>query len=173
MIPAKIYIIPAVVVTVLFSRTFADIKIIVNKSSFPSVEAASTSEDSVNWLDNEVADDTACTECFAAVELATFLSKCINISSEKIKFTDTTDIISLPSDEDVFLLSSRESNPLIDIITPKTDDLKTEQSFCIKSFEDHGRVVTVIEGKQRVGTLYGVYSTTARYKLKKMNSYIR
>ena len=76
---SRVLVILICVITVVSqNNVYANTTIIVNKGSFATVQDAAESEDSVDWLDNENTDDTACTESFAAVELATFLPKCID-----------------------------------------------------------------------------------------------
>jgi hypothetical protein len=41
--------------------------IVVNSGPFPNAHAAAQAEDRVNWLDADLSDDNACTECFAAL----------------------------------------------------------------------------------------------------------
>jgi len=137
------------------STSFADITILVNKGPFASIEQGALAEDQTNFLDADLTDDRACTECFAATELAQFLPKAIDIKEENIKFDSS---MSLPQTGDVFVLGSRVSNPLIENLkqTEKAK-LENQQSYRICSYEDNGRTITIIEGGDREGTLYGVY----------------
>ena len=121
---------------------------------FRSVEAAANGENVVNWLDRDPADDSACTESFAAIELAKFLPKCVSLAPEQITISGA---LTLPSQGDVFLLGSVNSNPLIAERLSESPDFKTDQSYCIKSYIESNRTVTIIQGSGRVGTLYGVY----------------
>jgi len=133
----------------------AQLNIIVNKGPFATVQQASVGEDRVNFFDNDMADDRACTESYAAMELAKFLPKATGIKADEIKFVRPG---ALPKSGDVFLIGSRFSNSTIDQYDlPEGTKLNTEQSYSIRSFKDNGRVVTIIEGADRVGTLYGVY----------------
>jgi len=134
----------------------AQVNILVNKGSFASIEEAAISEEKVNWSDADLTDDRACTECFAAVELAHFLPLCTS-TSEKDILLNTPD--KLPGSGNVFLLGSRESNPLISRQKlPEAVEFKSDQSFRIYAFRENNRTITVIEGKDRAGTLYGVYA---------------
>ena len=56
------------------------VTIIVNKGSFAGAEEAAMGEEKVNWWDADLTDDRACTECFAATELAHFLPLCTQFS---------------------------------------------------------------------------------------------
>jgi len=143
------------------SETYANttITISVNKRQFLTVPEAATSEEQVDWWDEDTGDDTACTECFAAVELASFLPACITLSENDITFETSG---SMPPNGDVIIIGSRESNPLIaEKALPDTILLKTDESFRIQSFRENNRTVTIIEGKGRIGVLYGVYGYLA------------
>lgn len=133
----------------------AQVTIVVNKGAFPTVEEAAAGEKEVDWSDADLTDDRACTESFAATELARFLPACTSLSTPDIQYAAPG---RLPAKGDVFLLGSRRSNRLISSkILPESPDLKTSESFHIYVFRDHDRTITVIEGKDRSGTLYGVY----------------
>ena len=134
----------------------AQITIVVNKGKFDSVEEAAISEEKVIWSDADLSDDRACTESFAAFELASLLKSCESFSSKDFLFASAK---KLPEKGDVFILGSRSSNPLISSkILSESTDLKTDQSFRICALRNNDRTVTIIEGKDRVGTLYGVYA---------------
>ncbi len=53
----------------------ADITIVANPGQFESIEKAANAEKQVDFWDADLTDDRACTECFAALELKTFLLK--------------------------------------------------------------------------------------------------
>jgi len=133
----------------------AQVSIMVNKGPFDTVQQGATGEEKVNFLDADFTDDRACTECFAAMELAEFLPKATGINADDIKFVQPG---ALPETGDVFLLGSCFSNLIIDQYDlPEGTKLDTEQSFSIRTFKDAGRIVTIIEGTDRIGALYGVY----------------
>lgn len=138
----------------------AQVTILVNKGKFASLEEAANADDKVNWSDADKSDDRACTESFAATELAHFLPLCSTVKASEI--TVGTDG-KLPPKGDVIILGSRESNKLINIVETRhalslPEGLKSEQSFHIQTMKKDGRTITVIEGKDREGTLYGVYA---------------
>ncbi|MCK4967280.1 DUF4838 domain-containing protein, partial [bacterium] len=59
----------------------------------------------------------------------------------------------------MILLGSRHSNPLIaSYNVPGDAKLKTDQSYRIRVFRENNRTITIIEGSDRAGTLYGVYA---------------
>ncbi len=138
--------------------------ILVNKGYFASVEEAAKGEEKVDWWDADLSDDRACTECFAAMELSHFLVTCTQLSKNDIQFYSPD---RLPNEGDVFLLGSRQSNSLIASRNlPKDAMLKTDQSFCIQAVYENNRTITIIEGKDRVGTLYGVYAYLEQFGIR-------
>jgi len=128
------------------------VTIVVNTGPFASVGEAAGSEEKVNWWDGDLGDDRACTECFAAEQLAGFLVTCTGLKESDIAFSSTG---GKPAKGDVFIIGSSKSNPLIE---SETGGLETDESFSIRAFVEKDRVVTIIEGRDRVGTLYGVYA---------------
>lgn len=142
------------------NSAIAQVSILVNTGHFTDVEDAANGEEMVNWGDADLSDDRACTESFAALELSHFLTLCTVLSKNDIRFVS---VDNLPGKGDVFLLGSRQSSSLISSLDPSGDDsLKTEQSFHIRAFQDNNRTITIIEGKDRIGTLYGVYAYLER-----------
>jgi hypothetical protein len=137
------------------------ITIVVNHDKFSSVEKAAISEKEVNWWDSNLADDRACTESFAATELARYLQSCQSIPGvDNIRYADTD---RLPESGDVFVIGSRKSNQLIEklFLSHHIEGdymFKTDQSLRINAFADNKRIITVIEGGDRVGSLYGIYA---------------
>ena len=133
----------------------AQVTILVNPGPFAGIEEAAKSEEKVNWWDADLSDDRACTECFAAMELARFLPACTELSKDDIKLSSAK---KLPAGGDVFLVGSRQSNSLIAARKlPEGTELKTDESFRLQAVQEKDRTITTIEGKDRVGTLYGVY----------------
>ncbi len=133
----------------------AQVSMIVTKGKFATVQDAATGEDKVDFFDSDLSDDRACTESFAAMELARFLPEATNINQAEIRIVQQD---FLPKSGNVFLIGSRKSNPLIGKYDlPEGKLLENEQSYSIRSFSDNGRLLTIIEGADRIGTLYGVY----------------
>ena len=138
------------------------IYIIANPGPFGSIEQAAVSENKVNFWDDNFEDDDACTECFAAVELRRFLSACTGIPSTNIQLTSTKE---LPQTGCVFVIGNRRSNPLIGSLSAKDGNspaLTTPESFRIRVIPRESASVCIIEGKGRIGTLYGVYAYLER-----------
>jgi len=129
----------------------SNVTIIVNPGNFGTVEKAANAEQQVNFWDDDLSDDRACTECFAAIELKNFLIKVTDLKENDITFADTNNI---PAKGHVFILGCEGSNPLL-----SDDDLKFEsdESFRITAIKDNDRIITKIQGSDRVGTMYGVY----------------
>lgn len=151
----KSTVVVIVLLLIEFEICNAQVNIMVNKGPFATVQQASAGEDKVNFFDNDLTDDRACTESFAAMELAVFLPKATILKHDEIKFVQPG---ILPKSGFIFLIGSRFSNPEID----KYDlldgmNLETEQSYSIRSFKENERIVTIIEGADRIGVLYGVY----------------
>jgi len=131
------------------------VTILVNTGPFSQVQEAAQGEEQVNWWDENLTDDRACTECFAAVELAKFLPRCNGLSENDIKLQAAE---KLPEAGDVILIGSRNSNPII-AAQPASEGEKLEncEAFNIRTIQADGRTITIIEGGDREGTLYGVY----------------
>jgi len=128
-----------------------DVTIVVNPANLGTVEKAAYAEKRVNFWDNDFADDRACTECFAALELKNFLLKVTNLKEDEIVFADDKE---LPESGDVFVIGSSESNKQL----RKSDgQFENDQCYKIKTKKDNGRLITYIKGADRIGTLYGVY----------------
>ncbi|MCP4642636.1 MAG: DUF4838 domain-containing protein [bacterium] len=146
-----------VMIVGLASASFAaDVTILVNPGPFPLDEAA-TSEAKVDWWDGDTTADTACTECFAAEELQRFLPGCTGVATDAIIVSADTE---LPKSGYVFILGTRASNPLVASLDPEGKALAPEaaESFRWRVIKEDARTVCVIEGSDRAGTLYGVYS---------------
>lgn len=135
----------------------APIYIIANPGNLGGITAASTAELNVDFWDDDLSDDNACTECFAAVELQTFMAKCIRVAPETIELSPK---LELPAKGYIFILGSTTSNPLIASFYGK-DDVKsaftTLASYRIRVITQPERTICIIEGSGRIGTLYGVY----------------
>jgi len=160
----------SIILIVVISASFAGmskaqdtaIYIIANPGPFGSIEQAAVSEDKVNFWDDNFEDDDASTECFAAVELRRFLSSCTAISPANIQLTWTKE---LPKAGFVFVIGSRRSNPLIGSLSAEGDNspaLTTPESFRMRVIPHGSAGVCIIEGKGRIGTLYGVYAYLER-----------
>lgn len=134
---------------------FADVTIVANPGNFESIEKAAYAEKQVDFWDDDFADERACSESFAAVELKNFLIKVTDLKDTDIKFTSPD---KMPAKGDVFLLGSEASNKLIAKYSEgKNLSFNSNESFNIRTTKDGSRTITIIEGSDRVGTMYGVY----------------
>lgn len=133
----------------------ADTTIVVDRGSFPTVEAAATGEEQVNWLDADRADDTACTQCFAALELQRYLRRMTG-RSEDFPVTDKAQVP--PAGDLIFV------GPLADQALLAREELAAlgPEGYRIRSKPLGGRRVTIVAGAERVGTLYGAYDLLYR-----------
>ena len=69
--------------------------IVVDCGRFASAAVAGEAEEQVDWLDADQADDTACTQCFAAVELQRYLRR---MTGRNDDFNLVDDDAELPTD---------------------------------------------------------------------------
>lgn len=144
-----------VIFLALLFQGYAQVTILVNKGKFRSVEEAASGENDTNFFDDDLSDDNACTESYAAMELFSYLSHGAKVNPNEKKFADPANI---PTRGDVFIIGSRLSNTAISkyrLATAVKPD--ADQSFNIRSLKDKNRIITVIEGHDRAGVLYGVY----------------
>jgi lysophospholipase L1-like esterase len=136
----------------------AGVTIVANPGPFGTIERAATAEEEVNWSDDDPADDIACTESFAALELRGLLPKASDLSPNEIRLAAPE---RMPAEGDILLLATGESNPLVNAFPEAARaDFAAELpgSFRMKTFPHGGRTITVIKGRDRAGTLYGAYA---------------
>lgn len=145
-------IISVVFISAVVAKGGSKAVIMVNSGSFASAEEAAFGEEKVNFLDDDLTDDRACTECFAAVELKKYLARAIDMNEGDITISGSK---KFPDSGDVFILGSAESNPFIN---DGNVEFESDQSFKISASKEKNRIITRIQGADRVGTLYGVYS---------------
>jgi len=123
--------------------TAAETTIVVDCGPFVSAAEAAGAEDRVNWLDADLSDDTACTECFAALELQRYLRK-------------------MTGRADDFAIASREP-ARGDLVRVGGADARANaaklgsEDYRIRSSVVKGRRITSLCGGGRVGTLYAAY----------------
>ncbi len=134
------------------------VTIVANPGRFGTIEQAAVAEKQVNWWDDDLADDNACTESFAAVELRRFFAACTGASEADIRLADPR---SNPSGGDLILIGSPGTNAMIESSKPAGEKGFTPdaaEGFHILAAPAGDRTVTVIKGSDRVGALYGVYA---------------
>jgi len=137
--------------------------LVVNAGRFATAAEAGVAEALVDWRDADSADDTACTEGYAALELQAYLRR-------------------LSAVGDAFPLADDQSTPMGDLIVvggpgsnayaaamaaglgvgePELAALGPE-GYRIVSRSVGGRRVTLLAGGSRVGTLYAAYDLLHR-----------
>src|SRR5512139_2530077 len=95
------------------------VTIIANPGPFGSIAEAAAAERRARFDDADPADDAACTECFAALELRHFLAACTGVNEADFELSPPN---RLPPEGRVFILGSRRSNPLIGELDPAGDN---------------------------------------------------
>jgi hypothetical protein len=129
--------------------------ILVDPGPFSSVEEAAGAEDRVAWGDADPADDEACTETFAALELRRFLARCLAPAEVAVSSSRR-----LPDSGDVILLATRGTSQLADSLAPwpSREPLRGADAFRIRTLDRGHGSVWVIQGVGRSGALYGAYA---------------
>ena len=133
------------------------VTIVANPGPFASIEEAAGAELEIDWWDADTADDAASTECFAAVELKAYLPGCTNIAVDDIAFAKPD---AVPTEGYVIVIGTRETNPAIAQLDPENKHAAPEDAEALKvtAWQDGPRTVCLLEGSDRVGALYSVYS---------------
>ena len=124
---------------------------------FGSIGRAAQAERLVDWRDQNLNDDRACTDSFAATELRHFLARALQESELSIKLSSAS---ALPERGTVILLISDPKDArLAAVDTSAAPTLgASDEAFRIFTQSERFRRIYVIQGRGRVGTLYGVYS---------------
>jgi len=155
----RLYVFAMIASTAVAAR--ADWTIVVDSGPFATVEAAAQAEEQVDWLDADQADDTACTECFAAVELQRYLRQMTQRNEDFALVDDRK----LPATGDLILVGqaagARLAVDALGIAKAEMDGLGPE-GYRIKNAVAAGRRLAFVAGRDRVGTLYGVYDLLYR-----------
>jgi len=140
----------------------AEWTIVVDSGPFPTAQAAAGVEEQVNWLDADRADDTACTQCFAAMELQRYLRRMIGRSNDFAVVGHAQ----LPASGDLVLVGqpTAATRGLFDALGVGAERLSTlgPEGYSLKSAVTKGRRVVVVAGAECVGTLYGAYDLLYR-----------
>jgi len=153
----------ALAVLGLLTLSAAATTVVVNTGRYASAEAAAAAEAQVDWRDADRADDTVCTECFAAVELQTYLRR---LSGRAADFAIVDDE-AVPHG-DLLVVGAPDSNfcaaHLAAELTIRAEELPGlgPEGYRIVSRRLPGGRVTVLAGGSRVGTLYAAYDLLHR-----------
>ena len=131
--------------------------LIVNVGSFQDANAAAHGQARVNWLDDDLADDTVSTQCFAAIELQRHLRRATG-RNDDFALTDDADP---PRAGDWIVLGSAETNAaaraLPGVGAEKPPARLGPQGYRIRTLRVGGRRVIHLAGGGRVGVLYAAY----------------
>ena len=162
---STMFSLPALAIVWLMATALqAKTTIVVDFGPHPSAEAAAGSEAEVDWLDADVADDTVCTECFAAVELQHYLRKMTG-RAEEYRIVDDG---AMP-EGDLILVGGPASNAATRklVTAPRVDKEQLaamgREGYRITTASPDGRRVTLLAGATRVGTLYAAYDLLYRH----------
>lgn len=131
----------------------------VDLGAHPNAEAAGHGEESVRWDDTNTADDTVCTQAFAALELQQYLRKVTGrVEDFAIKSA------AQPEPGDLVLVGGFDTNPaarqLAKAFAPEVAAALQQagpESVVAASAQEGGRRVLMLAGGGRLGTLYAVY----------------
>ncbi|MBN2311276.1 MAG: DUF4838 domain-containing protein [Candidatus Hydrogenedentes bacterium] len=143
----------------------AAVTIVANAGPFDSVQTAASAEADVAWSDADPSDDTACTESFAAVELQRYLRRMTGRADD---FALADDGGPVP-EGDLILVGGPASNAYAAQLAGKLGVAAGDiaalglEGYRIKVARLNGRLVVLIAGGGRVGTLYGVYDFLYRH----------
>jgi len=137
--------------------------IIVDCGRFPSAEAAAGVEEQIDWLDADRSDDTACTQCFAAIEVQRYLRRMTGRSDDFAVVDDDH----LPATGAVIVVgqpTAAGAQAVADKLGVNDEQLAGlgSEGYRIKSTVIDGRRLAVVAGRERVGTLYAAYDLLYR-----------
>ena len=131
--------------------------LVVNVGSARDANEAAHGQARVNWLDQDLADDTVCTQCFAAVELQHHLRQATGRGDDFALADDGNP----PSAGDWIVLGSGETNAAARALPAPAGEKPLArlgpQGYRIRTLRVGGRQVIHLAGAGRVGVLYAVY----------------
>jgi len=160
MTPRLAWLICAAAIAVLLGHATAA-TIVVDYGPYPDAATAAQSEQSVGWNDANPADDIACTQCFATLELQHYL----RLACKAPDGFPTADDQSAPAG-DLILVGGPESNAVSKALWPRIPGLATppqqDEAYLLRSADVDGRRVLILAGGGRVGTLYAAYDLLHR-----------
>jgi len=138
----------------------APLTIVARCAPFASIEQAAAAESLVHWADGDAADDDACTEAYAAVELRDGLRACPGVGARAVRLAPGD---RLPDAGDCIVLGNPRSQPLVRaLLRGALPDTASPDAFRLRAVRDRGRTVWVVAGATRTGTLYGVAALLER-----------
>ncbi|HUS91512.1 MAG TPA: DUF4838 domain-containing protein [Phycisphaerae bacterium] len=131
--------------------------IVVNLGRYQDANTAAHSEREVDWRDADANDDTACTECFAAVELQRSLRRLTGRGGD---FAIADDDKAPPGDW--VLVGGPASNAAARKLAGRLPPDLGPEGYVLRTFRSGGRRVIHLAGGGRVGTLYAAYDLLHR-----------
>jgi hypothetical protein len=132
--------------------------LVVDLGPFKTAHEAGHAEATVNWMDGETADDRACTEAFAALELQRYLRRMTGRAEDfPIAGTDAE-----PAGNRLFVGAAARALPAKYGASAENLDKLGPQGYRIVTGKAGGTLVAAIAGGGRVGTLYGAYDLLHR-----------
>lgn len=134
----------------------ARLAIVADPGRFASIEEAAFAERDIDWWDGDEADDRACTESFAAVELQRFLPRALGWAEDDVVLRTVDSLRWLPGDVPFIALGQTAVDEL------PARQFATPQSFHIHPMQLDERRGLAIRGGSRIGTLYGAYELLHR-----------
>lgn len=139
------------------------VTIVVSPGPFQSPGEAALAEDRVTWHDPDPADDIACTQCFAALELQAYLREMTGRSEDFALSGDAAD-----PGGDIILVGGPDTNRITQALANCLRLTAAElvelgpEGYILRSANHNGRRVLAVAGGGRVGTLYGAYDLLHR-----------
>ena len=131
------------------------VTIVVSHGAFATAQEAANAERRVAWFDADPRDDDACTESFAATELKRWLPACLGLPPASVTLSD-----SLPEAGEAIVMGSRASSSLVARLASGSPPPQQGYSVEVERREDAS--VLLLEGGDRVGTLYATYALLER-----------
>jgi hypothetical protein len=136
--------------------------LVVNFGPFPSAEAAANVEARVDWLDASAEKSTACTECFAALELQKFLRQMTG-RNDDFNVVGARELAQKLPEGELLLVGGPTADSITHVLSIKMGvDAAAlaalgSEGYRIKTATIDARRVTLVAGGGRAGTLYAAY----------------
>lgn len=133
----------------------SEVVIVADSGPFESIETAARGEAEVDWNDEDETDDTACTECFAAVELQHYLRRMTGRETDFV-LVDASDPDVGGVEPAAQIVVGAVATGRLGVTGESLERLGPE-GYRIKSGDWDRLPTLLIAGGGRVGVLYGVY----------------
>jgi hypothetical protein len=132
-------------------------RILADAGPFEAPAVAAHAEGEVDWLDDDPADDDACTLSFAASELQHYLRRMTGRTDD---FALANSGAQLPGGDVILvgLLRDEKMRRMTQLFGPAPDRAELgPEGYWLKSAQVDGRRVTIVAAQGRSGALYGAY----------------